>query len=263
MAQDTGKYRNTKDQFYTRPEVAKACVESIQKLGFEGEWVEPSAGGGAFLDLVPHATGYDIEPKHPRVTKADFLTVDLPDRCIVFGNPPFGRQSSLAKKFIRHAASKAGVIAFVLPRSFSKPSMQACFPAHFHLVHEEDIPKNAFVVNGAPYDVPCVFQIWQRKDVPRPKAETIDPAGFQFVKKTDAHDIAFRRVGGNAGKCSFPADQSIQSHYFVKLDDPTLAKRIVEKSQLHVFPTNTTGPRSLSKSEAIRFLNACTTSPAG
>ena len=42
------------------------------------------------------------------------------------GNPPFGRQSSLAKKFIKHICScdKTKTIAFILPKSFKKDSLK-------------------------------------------------------------------------------------------------------------------------------------------
>lgn len=259
MAQDTGKYRDTKDQFYTSPAVAKKCVQLLQKVAPRSEnWIEPAAGTGVFLGLVSNAIGYDIEPKHPKVQKANFLEVQLPEQCVVFGNPPFGRQSSLAKQFIRHAATKASFIGFILPRSFCKPSMQACFPDTFHLIHEHELPSNAFVVNDLPYNVPCVFQIWKRMDTPRVKKPAEEPIGFQFVKKPETHHVVFRRVGGTAGTCSAPADQAIQSHYFIRLDNPATAIAIIEKSQSHVFPSNTTGPRSLSKPEAIEFLNSCT-----
>jgi hypothetical protein len=256
-AQDTGLQRNTKDQFYTRPDIANLCVEFL-RLHVQGNapWIEPSAGDGAFLSIVDGAIGYDIEPRHPRVRQADFLTVDLPEECVIFGNPPFGRQASLAKQFIQHAAPKAKYIAFILPRSFTKPSMQKAFPPSFHLVASMTLPDNAFRLNGRPYDVPCVFQVWVKRDTYRETTPGVLPTGFSFVKKTDPYHLAFRRVGGTAGRCSLPSDLlAVQCHYFLRLDDPTCVENVVAQSLAHVFPTNTTGPRSLSKDEATRFLN--------
>lgn len=255
--QDTGLWRDPKDQFYTRPEVARLCVDLLRlHVLEEAQWIEPSAGDGAFLSLVDTAVGYDIEPRHPRIQRADFLTVDLPQDCVVFGNPPFGRQATLAKQFIQHAATKAKWIAFILPRSFTKPSMQKAMPASFHLVASMTLPDNAFRLNDRPYDVPCVFQVWQRRDVPRDAPLVEAPAGFSYVKKAEGYTLAFRRVGGNAGRCCLPAESlSEQSHYFIQLDDPAHADAIIQASLVYPFPTNTTGPRSLSKSEANRFLN--------
>ena len=258
MPQDTGLQRQCIDQFYTHPNVAKICVDLLRKhITIPLQWIEPSAGTGSFLNLVPGSIGYDIEPRSPSIQKADFLETDIPSGCVVFGNPPFGRQSSLAKKFIRHAAKKANWIGFILPRSFTKPSMQSAFPLQFHLVESIDLPENSFVVNGAPYDVPCVFQVWKRETTEREPVETIEPNGFAYVRKCDGYCLAFRRVGANAGKCCLPsATLSTQSHYFIRLDDVKKADRVISSSSIHEFPTNTTGPRSLSKNEATRFLNS-------
>jgi len=261
MPQDTGLQRECKDQFYTCEHVAKMCIDILLRhVPTTIPWIEPSAGQGVFLRLVPHAIGYDIEPKHPSVQTADFLHVDIPRGCLVFGNPPFGRQSSLAKRFIRHAAEKADWIGFILPRSFLKPSMQSAFPLDFHLLESVELPDNSFLVNNVPYDVPCVFQVWKREPTHRDVESSATPVGFTYVKKTDPYSFAFRRVGINAGKCCLPSeDLSVQSHYFVKVDDETKINNILQESQTHTFPTNTTGPRSLSKHEATCFLNAAIT----
>ena len=256
MSQDTGKFRtNSLDQYYTRPSVAEECIRRLKELYPDPtRWIEPSAGSGVFL--VEGATGYDIDPKDSRVQRADFLTLELPENCVVYGNPPFGRQASLAKAFIRHASEKADAIAFILPRSFTKPSMQSAFPRTFHLVHEWILPPNSFEVNEEPYDVPCVFQIWSKKESLRPLPPVCVPSGFQFGSYDAPYDLVFRRVGVNAGRCSLPGSTySPQSHYFVKLDRPEIAPKIVDASRTHEFPTNTTGPRSLSKGEATEFLN--------
>lgn len=209
-----------------------------------------------FLDLVPGSIGYDVDPKHPAIQKADFLTTTIPAGCVVFGNPPFGRQASIAKQFIRHAAEKADWIGFILPRSFLKPSMQSAFPLRFHLVETIELPDNSFLVNNLPYDVPCVFQIWKREASDRPLIKRADPVGFAYVKKSDGYSFAFRRVGGNAGMCYLPSESlSVQSHYFLRLEDDATVDAILAASVTHVFPSNTTGPRSLSKDEATRFLH--------
>ena len=121
------------------------------------------------------------------------------------------------------------------------------------------MPKDSFEVNGESYDVPCVFQIWQKQQGDRPKPEAIQEVGFQYVKASEDYQIAFRRVGGKAGTCFLKGtgDFSVQSHYFLKLDATYLsdAEKIVEAVNKHVFPSNTVGPRSLSKSEANEVLN--------
>jgi hypothetical protein len=267
--QDTGKFRtNDKDQFYTCPQVAKRCIESVLKeLPYTRQllWIEPSAGAGAFLqplDSTIKRIALDIDPKDPTTQQADFLTWQAPQQpAVYFGNPPFGRQGSLARKFLAKAAVTAQVMAFILPRSFMKPSMQTSIPLLFHLDYEKELEKNSFLVNENPYDVPCVFQIWERRARPRVLEEKVGAVGYSYLKgvKGGDWDLAIRRVGALAGKAFLPSREQLspQSHYFLKFE-PVLPKEKVEEIQKklcsHEFPSNTTGPRSLSQSEVNRVL---------
>ena len=267
MEQDTGKFRkNTRDQYYTKSSVAKKCVDKIletfpQSRGYQ--WIEPSAGNGAFLKILPSSfdkLGIDLEPKSADIQQGNFLDwmPTSEKRRIFFGNPPFGRQSSLAKSFIRHASQYADIIAFILPRSFVKPSMSRAFPLKFHCILSEALEKNAFEVNDVEYDVPCVFQIWEKKGGDRIIADPVKEDGFEYVKHGQPFHIAFKRAGGLAGKC-YPntSDYNAQYHNFLKLDEEYVPhiKTIIEKVNRHTFPSNTVGPRSLSKSEANEVLN--------
>ena len=272
--QDTGKFRkNTKDQYYTKFSVAKQCVDQILRLfphTNSYQWIEPSAGNGVFLRALPDSItdklGIDIDPKSAEVQRADFLTwsptTPSPGPRVFFGNPPFGRQGSLAKSFIKHSAAHAQIIAFILPRSFVKPSMSKAFPLAFHCVYTADIDKNAFEVNDNSYDVPCVFQIWEKRAYPREIPPPIKESGFTYVKKTEPFHIACKRVGGLAGKC-YPCsptaslDYHAEYHYFLRLDENYVPRiqHIINAMNAHVFPSNTVGPRSLSKSEINEVLN--------
>jgi len=260
--QDTGKKRvNTKDQYYTKPCVARECIQSIKdtiKDHKSYQWIEPSCGNGSFL--TKECIALDIDPKHEKVLKQDFLeyTPSIEKPILIYGNPPFGKQSSLAKKFIKHSASFASVsvIAFILPRSFVKPSMNKAFPKHFHCLFTKELEKDSFEVNGEAYDVPCIFQIWQKCDEERVKDIFEEPVGFTYVKQTDPYDISVRRVGINAGTTLLKGKKvSAQSHYFIKLNDITKKDKIVTEMNEHTFPSNTVGPRSLSKGEINVVLN--------
>ena len=266
--QDTGKFRtNMKDQFYTNKIVAKSCIQRITSLlPFTSDyiWVEPSAGNGSFLHNIPSSfekIGLDLEPKADDILKQDYLKWIPPSNkdIIVFGNPPFGRQSSLAKAFISKSCDFAKIIAFILPRSFTKPSMYNAFDLKFHLIHSVELERDSFVINGSKYDVPSVFQIWQKTNTDRKIEEKTNPDGFEYVKPNEKYQIAFRRVGGLAGKCykNDGSEFSIQSHYFIKFNDDVecYIDTIIEKTNNHTFPSNTLGPRSLSKSEANIVIN--------
>ena len=272
--QDTGKKRkNLADKYYTVSAAATQCLTQLTPLlqnpgGFV--WIEPSAGNGVFLnalkDVLPaaRAIGLDIAPGAGRIEKGDFLSwdasgLDATSPRIFFGNPPFGRQSSLARRFIQRAAElNAQWIAFILPRSFEKPSLQKHVPTVYHLRLSERLGDNSFLVNEKPHDVPCVFQVWERQAESRAPVPTVEPVGFRYVKHTEPHDIAIRRVGVNAG-CAFLSGGTFspQSHYFIKfLDAAVVEKRgaIMQQLSAHPFPSNTTGPRSLSKGEITAVL---------
>ncbi len=267
--QDKGKFReNLNDKFYTSPHIASHCVQQILRHLPSMEhtvWVEPSAGNGSFLRAIPPnitTIGLDIEPEQKEIMKQDYLEWSPPSSTtsyLVVGNPPFGRQSSLAKSFIKKSATFASVIAFILPKSFTKPSMYHAFDPSFHLIHTEDLPKDSFLVNDEPYDVPCVFQIWEKRQEPRRKEEKTEPVGFEYVKGTESYDMACRRVGVYAGRCFPPTEKgySVQSHYFIRFTSKKEIdiENIIEQMNGHTFPSNTVGPRSLSKPEINRVLN--------
>ena len=281
--QDTGKKRiNTKDQYYTNPQLATACVAKILELNptlnqAAHLWLEPSAGSGAFLQAavshnITNVKAYDIDPKHPDVISADYLASPADPAstkpAVIFGNPPFGRQGSLAKKFIKKAVSQTPqIIAFILPLSFVKPSMYNVFPLNYHMEHSVQVPPNSFQVNAQPYDVPCVYQIWAHKPTPRPPQPTATPQGFKYVAQENPHDLIIRRVGVYAGRAFIKqasATYSPQTHYYIALDPPQAAKAaaVTQSLNAHTFPTNTTGPRSLSKGEVAEVLNKLLLQPA-
>jgi hypothetical protein len=161
--------------------------------------------------------------------------------------------------FIKRGCEYADMIAFILPKSFTKPSMTNAFDRKFHCMHTSDIEKDAFLIQGNKrYDVPCIFQIWERKSEDRKIEDNIPEFGFEYVKVEQHPDIALRRVGVFAGKSFLyePEKFSTQSHYFIKFIDEGINKNnIIEAINKHTFPSNTVGPRSISKGEVNIVLN--------
>lgn len=272
--QTVGLNRNTIDKYYTKPEVVKQCIAAFTShlhINNNDYVIEPSAGNGSFIPEIKSITNnylfYDLEPEHPEIIKQDFLEFNPPtgfgktggvfDKIHVIGNPPFGRQSSLAIKFIKKACSFCDSLSFVLPKSFKKDSMKSKFPLHFHLVYEADLPDNSFLVDGIEHDVPCVFQIWIKKETVRQVANKLEPHGFVFVDKLSNPDISFRRVGVNAGAIDTVIDnKSEQSHYFIKFNNKKSLKQNLEALATIEFEfNNTVGPKSISKQELIVKFN--------
>jgi predicted RNA methylase len=269
--QSKGLKRNTIDKYYTKESVAKECVETVKKyihINNNDIIIEPSAGSGVFIPYIKLLTDYyqfyDIEPEHPEIILQDYLLFAMKEiassqKIHVIGNPPFGRQSSIAIKFIKKSCEFASSISFILPKSFKKDSLKRAFPLHFHLVYEMDIPFNSFLVNDVEHDVPCVFQIWQKRDILRETVLKQDPQGFEFVKKMDQPkpDISFRRVGVNAGKIDTDLEKSEQSHYFIRFtNNKPLDENIQNISKIKYEFNNTVGQKSISKQELIKeFMN--------
>lgn len=161
------------DKFYTKPEVAKTCIDVVTKM-FNGTYVEPSAGAGSFSKQL-ECIAYDLVPEGEGIVKADFLTTNLSTLggvCVI-GNPPFGNRNKLTNQFIKHSISfdNVSVVAFILPESFSKLSMQKVFPTEWRLVHTHKLPDNSFTLEREDYHVPCVFQVWEKDSNKEDKRE--------------------------------------------------------------------------------------------
>jgi hypothetical protein len=213
------------DQFFTRRDVAEKCAalvrEQARKQGGNWLWIEPSAGEGAFLDTLAYPRiGLDISPRRGDISRIDFLSWapgNTPYRLAVVGNPPFGKNASLARKFFNHAAGFADLIAFILPRTFQKEAFVDGLHPSMHLLEETVLDLDSFEFEGQPYCVPTVFQVWERRPWDRPRGRVERKhEHFSFVASSHA-DFAFQRVGARAGLVSYRGlGMSPQSHYFLK-----------------------------------------------
>lgn len=268
--QNNGLKRNTIDKFYTSYKVVNKCIELIKsKIDIKDNdlCIEPSAGNGSFINAIKslfnHYKFYDIEPDNLEIIKLDYLKFNyIPNKKYnkihIIGNPPFGRQSSLAIKFIKKSINFCDSISFILPKSFKKESLKKKINLYFHLESEFDLPYNSFFVNDIPYNVPCVFQIWIKKKKKRKIPKILIENGFKFVKKNESPDISFRRIGAYAGKIDkICENKSIQSHYFIKFNNDLTDDLFNKLSNIN-FETKyfTCGPPSISKQEIIKKYNS-------
>lgn len=249
------------DQFYTRGEIARECVTVLRQFTADrypnSLWIEPSAGAGAFVDHLPlPRIALDIEPRRADISNADFLTWmpgQLTRHAVVVGNPPFGKNASLAQRFFNHAARFASVIAFVVPRTFQKLSVVNRLDPHMHLRLECDLPDNAFEFLGEAYHVPTVFQVWERELLCRePIHRRLSHPDFAFVRPDHAH-FAFQRVGARAGLVSHEGlRKSPQSHYFLKANiDPDGLLDRLRRIDWTEIKWRTAGNPSIGKGELI------------
>ncbi len=240
------------DQYYTRQDVA-VHFHTIFCEHFDPttlQMVEPSAGAGAFFKLLPRGSlAYDVEPKFIGIQTADFLTVHIESgRSIAaIGNPPFGKNSSMAVRFFNHAARQASVIALILPRTFRKASIENRLDRAFHLIREEIVPDDAFLFRSKPYNVPAIFQIWERRSESRDlRRVDIQHPDFEFTTP-DRADFAIQRVGARAGRVHRDLTASTSSHYFIRGD----VEAIMSQLDFARFSGNVTGNPSIAKPEIV------------
>jgi len=262
------------DQFYTDRPLASALtgvlLNALKAKGLARtgvRFLEPSAGEGAFMDaltgLAPEAeqVGCDLDPKQPAVIRQDFLTWQAPagKPWVVFGNPPFGKNAALAIQFFNQAAIFAEVIAFIVPRTFEKASVQNRLDSRFALLEQVAIEPLSFHHEGERVPVPCVFQVWwrlpagaHRPQIPTP---TTHP-DFRFLKLPEGASFAFQRVGAAAGKTKALDAKNLAppSHYFlaprVGLKGSELRARL-DAIDWQPIKERTAGNPSISKAELI------------
>jgi 16S rRNA A1518/A1519 N6-dimethyltransferase RsmA/KsgA/DIM1 with predicted DNA glycosylase/AP lyase activity len=153
--QNKGLNRNIIDKYYTKKEIVELCINKIKeniKINKKDLIIEPSVGNGAFINNIKELSNnyifIDIEPEQElenvNILKEDYLDFDYKNinnkKIHIIGNPPFGRQASMAIKFIKKSCEFANTISFILPKSYKKDSMKKYFNNYFHLILEEDLP---------------------------------------------------------------------------------------------------------------------------
>lgn len=252
------------DQFFTRPAVARQCVETLSASLPPSDWlwVEPAAGEGAFFDAFPPGSiAIDIAPHRPDVIESDFLAWRPPAtgrRIVVAGNPPFGRNASLARRFFDHAAGFADVVAMILPRTFEKPGFVDRLDRRMHLVTQDVLDPRSFDLAGEPHSVPTVFQIWEKRSELRPLGNAArSHPDFAFVAREEGH-FAFQRVGARAGLATIEGlRKSAQSHYFLQASRcPDRLLRRLRAIDWSPIKCRTAGNPSIGKGELVEAYRA-------
>jgi len=123
------------DKYYTPLDECIRLVEILYENEFftnKTDIIEPSAGSGNFVkalellkskyNLTFNIHAYDLEPEAQDglitpIIQSDFFKVNLKqfnsETTGVVGNPPFGKSSSLLKKFIKYSTLNINNVAFI------------------------------------------------------------------------------------------------------------------------------------------------------
>lgn len=231
------------DAFYTKRSAADECVRSLLShvVASETAFVEPAAGAGVFVDALVSAgvgtsgvVAMDVQPSaHPAVEERDFFEWKPPSLC-VFGNPPFGKNASLAAKFFNRAAEFSDAIAFVVPRSFLKPAVENRLDLRFEKVEQFSLPQPAFEFEGEDRSVPTVWQVWRRIPGGRKRLKVAAPTDFGRVSferpGSDLTTVLVQRVGQRAGRCYWDPEDwerygESRNYHWVLVDGLTAEER--------------------------------------
>ena len=185
-------------KYYTPVAVATHCVDVLLDfLAQQGitptEFLEPSAGGGAFLPALK-ASGipfeaYDLVPDNPEVIEMNFFDYggpldpdyvhhrfDFRGR-VCIGNPPFNEGNDV-RMFVGHALQFCDYVAFILPRSYMSPrsSLKNAF-----LCYSEDLGSVDF--GGTSVDVCfCIYSYKQGYSIKLPQLRGIKASTFTSCK---------------------------------------------------------------------------------
>lgn len=256
-----------KEQFYTPKLLAEGLVTSLVRVIpdlAERQIIEPAGGTGSFIEAAQSAGGkkflaFDIEPKHPLVVKADFLSVEFEAQdAVTISNPPFGRNNALSIPFFNKAAQHSEYICFIVPRSWRKWSVINRLDNRFHLVSDQDIQIDYEDEAGEKISernsLATCFQIWQRKEKRRPRYTVADHG---FIEKTDSKnaDVALTVFGFGCGKVLTDFQRSPNStKMFLKLKHPD-ALAALQTADFSRFYKNTAYTSALSLPEINFLLN--------
>jgi predicted RNA methylase len=253
------------EQYYTPKDLARNLSEELIAItGSDRSFLEPAGGNGSFVSAleslgVEEIEAVDLYPKHPRVKSADFLSHNPKgSNLVTISNPPFGRNNSLSIPFFNHAANHSEYIAFLVPRSWRKWSVQNRLDRRFHLISDRDVAVN-YVTDtgeriGANNDLRTCFQIWQRQDSLRPLIRVQDQ-GLVKKCKPETADIAIRVFGFGCGKSyrDFPRVANTTLMFLTVLDARVF--EVIEGLDYERFSLNTSYTRALALPELNYLLN--------
>lgn len=213
MSKPLGNRRVTgTEQFYTPLDLAQELVTFSAAVIPEfssRKFLEPAGGSGSFITAlrkegIENIQSVDLYPKFKGVARKNFLEHKPKDSNLVtISNPPFGRNNALSIPFFNHASLFSDYIAFLVPRSWRKWSVENRLNLNFHKITDRDVFVSYVDINGNPFKknngLRTCFQIWKKEPIPR--AKTLVPDNSLIEKTTPRKaDVAIRVFGYGCGQ---------------------------------------------------------------
>jgi predicted RNA methylase len=189
-----------KDAYFTSPSAVDAGLTTLSRFfDLRGKTaLEPSCGSGVFIRESTKWglkwTTNELFPEYSQGFKADFNLdfgkADLKslgrfDFCI--GNPPFGKSTTLARKFVLRALEISNVVAMVLPFGCRRITFIDKLPRDVRILVDEEIKDDGFELpNGAKKKVKCTWMVFAHEP------------GYQRPLELDLDNSVFRwELGGS------------------------------------------------------------------
>lgn len=268
MSKPLGNRRVTgTEQFYTPLPLAEELVEFCEKTipqFSKRKFLEPAGGNGSFIAAlgnlgIQEVESVDLYPKYKGVVQADFLSFSPKAKdYVTISNPPFGRNNALSIPFFNHAADFSDYIAFLVPRSWRKWSVENRLDLRFRKIADRDVFVSYVDIDGKPFrqknGLRTCFQIWQRQDTMRSK--TVVPDNGLVAKTTPRKaDVAMRVFGYGCGQVltDFPK-RSNTTLMFLKTKSPKVTK-LLGQLDYQRFSMNTAYTEALALTEINFLLN--------
>lgn len=148
-------------------------------------------------------------------------------------------------------------VCFILPRTFEKILFENKIDLRYSCVYKEPVPKNSFILDDKEYDVPCIFQIWEKRQHKRTPVIVDETKYFTLTTKQEATH-AIRRVGGKSGCVLEGLDHSESSTYFVKMENSVAESLKVLYPYIKEMASRTAGVRSITLKELTYILDKYT-----
>ena len=246
---------------FVKPELTREIASNISKdsrilVAFSYEMLPVlNKMGYKNVTLVvdkPRTSVYNIAKYYGYKTKA-IKELKKMKFDVVIGNPPYGKNSNLAVKFLNEISKYSENIWMVLPRTFRKPSIINRIHKNLHMKKDVEVDDDTF-----PGTIITCYQHWIVNQKERSKIKTISKhKDFEFVDPKNA-DVCIGRVGRNRGgriwmKKDF-GNLSPNSHYFLKVRNKKVITKLKQlRSLFGTASAQTVANHSLSKNDLIRI----------
>jgi hypothetical protein len=275
-AQGKGTYAGSRsedvDAYMTAPSIGKYLVAVMKAKITEEEipaddlwWVECCAGSGNILQQMPpdKRLGLDINPLAPGIVQADFLRYELDATLtwVALTNPYFSNDGP-TQIFNRAAAQNVQFIGLVLPAHLrtDKAKWVNGLDPFYACIHDELLPKESFLRNGKPHDVPARFQIWVRDTCREPLKERTEHPDLTWVPKSrsDEATIWICRRGPEIGDIIVGTTKPPEGYYGIRCsaDAVVILRSIRWREVLDPLPIGHTP--SMSRADIVRVYDEAT-----